>query len=131
MKFFSLIFLLKLLIVRSTPNSIPTPHGDFHGFREIDPDSYIYQNNFRTRASGPSSYLTNALFYGHEIRFGNTMHDIETYIPWNEEKDRDWRATTKSPYFENKIPQSQDVLPASVVDGKIKYSLGLKGERKA
>jgi hypothetical protein len=106
-------------------NSISTPHGTFYGFREIDPESYIYRNQYRTTATGPSSFLTNAIFYGHEIRFGNTMHDMRTYIPWSEEKDEQWRATTKAPYFDNKIPQSQDILPAAVVDGKLNYSWGV------
>lgn len=123
---FSLIFFLffKTIASNSQQTSISTPHGTFYGFREIDPESYVYRNDYRTRASGPSSYLTNALFYGDEIRFGNTMHDIETYIPWSVDKDEEWRATTKSPYFENKIPQSQDALSAAVVDGKINYSFG-------
>lgn len=90
---------------------------------KIDPESYVYQNYYHTPASGPSSYLTNALFYGDEIRFGNTMHDIESYKPWKDEKYKEWRTTTKSPYFEGKIPQSQEILSAAVVDGKINYSL--------
>jgi hypothetical protein len=130
---FLIIFLLKIISTTSTShkNQISTPHGSFYGYDKIDPESYVYQNYFRTRASGPSSYLTNALFYGDEIRFGNTMHNKETYIPWNDDKDEEWRATTKSPYFENKIPQSEDILSAAVVDGEINYSFGgVENERK-
>lgn len=130
MKIFFIFFLYKIISIHSISNSrsssVATPHGSFYGFREIDPESYVYRNHYRTRASGPSSYLTNALFYGDEIRFGNTIHDIETYIPWSMDKDIEWRATTKSPYFENKIPQSEDILSAAVVDGEINYSSGLK-----
>lgn len=130
MKTLVTLLLFKIISTHSAPNSrissISTPHGSFYGFREIDPESYVYRNHYRTRASGPSSYLTNALFYGDEIRYGNTMHDIETYIPWSMDKDEEWRATTKSPYFENKIPQSEDILSAAVVDGEINYSSGLK-----
>lgn len=121
-----LLFLLQILCKDVTTSyrssTISTPHGSFYGFQEIDPESYIYRNQYRTTASGPSSFLTNVIFYGHAIRFGNTMHDIETYIPWSEAKDEEWRATTKAPYFENKVPQSQDVLSAAAVDGKINYS---------
>lgn len=123
MKFIFTFFLLKIVTTHPTQTKpFSTPHGNFYDFRHLDPESYIYRNYFRTRASGPSSFLTNALFYGDEIRFGNTMHDIETYIPWSVEKDEEWRATTKSPYFENKIPQSQDILSAAVVDGEINNS---------
>lgn len=131
--FFSLLFTLSCCINeaigKTTPsyraNSISTPHGTFYGFREIDSESYIYRNQYKTTASGPSSFLTNAIFYGHEIRFGNTMHDMRTYIPWSDEKDEQWRATTKAPYFDNKVPQSQDTLSAAAVDGELNYSWGV------
>lgn len=124
--FINLYFLLEIscndVTTSYRTSTISTPHGSFYGFQEIDPQSYIYRNHYRTTASGPSSFLTNVIFYGHDIRFGITMHDIETYIPWNEAKDEEWRATTKAPYFENKIPQSQEILSAAAVDGKINYS---------
>jgi hypothetical protein len=38
---------------------------------------------------------------------------------WDSEEDRRWRATTKAPYFENKVPGSESYLPAAAVVGKI------------
>jgi hypothetical protein len=53
------------------------------------------------------------------------MYDMRTYISWSEEKDEQWRTTTKAPYFDNKIPQSQDTLSAAAVDGELNYSWGV------
>lgn len=36
---------------------------------------------------------------------------------WNTDEDRRWRATTKAPYFENKVPGSKVLLPAAAVVG--------------
>lgn len=37
---------------------------------------------------------------------------------WDENDDRRWRATTKAPYFENKVPGSETaILPAAAVVG--------------
>jgi hypothetical protein len=112
-----------IIIMISTSSSqrsstIQSPHGTIYGFNHLDPNSYIYQNKFRSFATGPSSFLTNALFYGHEIRFGSTMHRIDTFIEWDEQKEQQWRATIKPHYFDNSIPQTDDSLSAALVDGK-------------
>lgn len=115
------IFSINSIFAANLP-SFDTPHGKIYGFEQLDPDSYIYRNDYRTHATGPSSYLTNAIFYGHAIRYGNTMHRIDSYFHWDDERDESWRRTTKAPYFENKIPQSEDILSAALVDGKWKNS---------
>lgn len=55
---------------------------------------------------GFSPYLMGALF------FGVSSHS------WSSEDDSRWRATTQAPYFENKVPESESLLPAAAVVGK-------------
>lgn len=55
---------------------------------------------------GFSPYLSGALF------FGVSSHS------WSSEDDSRWRATTQAPYFENKVPESESLLPAAAVVGK-------------
>lgn len=41
---------------------------------------------------------------------------------WSESEEKQWRATTQAPYFENKVPGSESYLPASAVVGEFQYS---------
>lgn len=59
-----------------------------------------------------SSFLTNGLFsqMWKQQRVSKTVY-------WSDEQDREWRSTTNAPYFENKQPGSESVLPAAAVIG--------------
>ncbi|CAO1304829.1 unnamed protein product [Diamesa serratosioi] len=59
-----------------------------------------------------SSFLTNGLFSKTSKQQG-----LSGSVLWSDEKDREWRSTTKAPYFENKQPGSESVLPAAAVIG--------------
>jgi hypothetical protein len=53
------------------------------------------------------------------IRWGYLKsYDISDRIAWHKSDEVKWRATTKAPYFENKIPGEDKIIPASVVVGK-------------
>jgi hypothetical protein len=58
--------------------------------------------------SGDNKFATNAFF---------KPTDLDRH--WTEEDEEQWQATTKAPYFENKVPGLQCSLPAAAVLGKI------------
>jgi len=92
-----------------------------YGGRSFGSNTYI-QNNYYGRSSmGGSGFLTNALFFGAGMHmgrgFGMHNHHHRRRDDWNENEDESWRATTKAPYFENKVPGSENVLPAAAVIG--------------
>ena len=57
--------------------------------------------------SNGSEFATNAFF---------KPTDIDRR--WTQEDEKEWQATTKAPYFENKVPGLACVLPASAVLGE-------------
>ena len=59
-----------------------------------------------------SSFLTNGLF--SKVW---KQQRVSGSVSWSDEQDRKWRSTTKAPYFENKQPASDSVLPAAAVLG--------------
>lgn len=78
-------------------------------------NTYISNNYYgsQQRSSGFSGFLTKALFYGTGLHHGYLWGSGR----WNDDDDRKWRSTTKAPYFENKIPGADVILPASAVVG--------------
>jgi len=48
------------------------------------------------------------------------------YRKWDSEQDREWRKTTRGPYFDNTLPGDQKIFPASAVGGKFLYCLAIK-----
>ena len=76
-------------------------YGDTFGYKGLPDNSYISKNDYRYKES--SGFLISSLFNGR----------------WNEEKDQQWRESTRAPYFENKLPESQKNLPASAVLGML------------
>ena len=77
-----------------------------------------YVNNYYggRRSSSGSSFLTYGLFYGAGMHHGHSM-GRSSGRRWDDEEDRRWRATTRAPYFENRQPGSESVLPAAAVLG--------------
>jgi hypothetical protein len=51
-----------------------------------------------------------------DVFFNNV--DEKNRAGWTENDERQWRATTKAPYFENKVPGLECTLPAAAVLGK-------------
>ena len=80
-----------------------------------------YVNNYyggSRRSSSGSSFLTYGLLYNAGRRDGSYHEGYYIHNRrWDNEEDRRWRATTKAPYFENKQPGSESVLPAAAVLG--------------
>lgn len=62
--------------------------------------------------SGQDKFLTNAFFGGD----GQGTDNVNRH--WTEDDELKWQATTKAPYFENKVPGLECTLPASAVLGK-------------
>ena len=103
----------------------PGFQGKQFGYTKVPPrSSYINNNNFYNPHSGHRGFLINALSYGagksHDIKHltQNFDQDSSEEQAWDEEDDKNWRATTKSPYFENKIPGENVTLPAAAVIGE-------------
>jgi hypothetical protein len=81
--------------------------------------------------------MTNAMFYGmgrwsgsssHYHPYGynsyNNYNNYDNYDNgyggrrrWDDDEERRWRRTTRAPYFENKAPGSEMILPAAAVLG--------------
>ncbi|KAG5674813.1 hypothetical protein PVAND_004760 [Polypedilum vanderplanki] len=91
-----------------------------------------YGSNQGSNKGSTGGFLTNALFGGRRSyrrrnhyynrnrnnnRNRGTTSTTTPRYDWNENKDRSWRATTANPYFLNKIPGGNRILPASAVIG--------------
>lgn len=104
-------------------NSHPNYYGNSFGSQGLPGNTYISNNYYGSQRSGGSGFLTNALFYGMGMHSGymwgrSSSHDSYNRRRWDEEEDRKWRATTQAPYFENKVPGEDKILPASAVIGE-------------
>jgi hypothetical protein len=105
-----------------TPNN---HYGSSFGSSGLPGNTYISNNYYgsQQRSGGfgggfGGGFLSSALFYGAGMHSGYMWGQRNAYEKrWNEEKDREWRATTSAPYFENKIPGEDKILPASAVVG--------------
>jgi len=102
-----------------------THYGDTFGNKGLPKDSYIYKDYYQY--SDSNGFLINSLFYGAGIQDKNSAEakkyydstDFEIiYRYWNMKKDREWRETTRAPYFDNKLPGDDKIFPASAVVGK-------------
>lgn len=91
-------------------------YGNTFGYRGVPYNSYLYNAYYRDRDSLKD--ITSSLFYGPKV---NNREKEQFYRQWNDENDKKWRETTRAPYFENKIPGDQKILPASAVLGKFSY----------
>ncbi len=98
------------------------PYGSTFGNAGLPSNTYI-SNNYYGGSKSSSGFLSNALFYSagthHGYTWGNrNSHRGSGYSrSWDEESDSKWRATTKAPYFENKVPGEDLILPAASVVG--------------
>lgn len=94
-------------------------YGSTFGSHGLPGNTYISNNYYgNSRSSGGSGFLTNALFFGAGMGSGymwGNQNSHGSQRRWDEEEDRKWRATTKAPYFENKFPGSDVILPAAGV----------------
>jgi hypothetical protein len=91
-------------------NSYPSSYGSTFGSKRLGDNTYISNNyyyNAGSQGGGSSGFLTNALLFGAGVQAGSKREVQNSYnrrSSWDSEQDRRWRATTKAPYFENKIP---------------------------
>lgn len=101
-------------------------YGNTFGSGGLPGNTYISNNYYGSQQRsgfGGSGFLTNALFFGAGMHGGymwgnrNSHNDNYNRRNWNEEEDRRWRSTTKAPYFDNKVPGSDVILPAAAVVG--------------
>jgi hypothetical protein len=95
-------------------NTPITDFGSSFGKKGLPRNSYISQDDYKY--SGSKGFLISSLFYGAGMQ--NTDRQ-DFYRRWNDEKDREWRETTRAPYFDNKLPGDQKIFPASAVVGKL------------
>ncbi|KAL7042488.1 hypothetical protein ACKWTF_001157 [Chironomus riparius] len=120
-------------------NSHQNYYGNSFGSQGVPGNTYISNNYYGDQRSGGSGFLTNAMFYGagmhsgygwgrssgynnygHNGYYGNSGYGNSygySRRQWDEEEDRKWRQTTRAPYFENKVPGEDKILPASAVIG--------------
>lgn len=71
---------------------------------------------------GYSPFLTSALFFGvgmHSGGYHSGGYHRSHRDSWSSEEDQQWRASTQAPYFENKVPGSENYLSAAAVVGKV------------
>lgn len=91
-------------------------YGSTFGKVGLNRNSYIAKNYFGgPRSDGRSQFLSSALFRNYLLMpYGSS----DSSRSWNDFDDRRWRATTKAPYFDNKVPGFKAFLPAAAVIGK-------------
>lgn len=110
---------------RPISEPIPSPYGNT--FKDDGPpeNSYLFNNYYRDLDS--DAFLIGSLFYGtgqqktdpvEAKKYYEYIGFEEFYRRWDDEKDKEWRATTRAPYFENKIPGENKNFPASAVVGE-------------
>lgn len=95
-------------------------YGNTFGDRGVPYNSYLYNSYYRDWDSLKD--ITSSLFYGPKV---SNRDKNQFYGRWNNENDKKWRETTRAPYFDNKIPGDDKVLPASAVIGKFSKFLKL------
>lgn len=94
-------------------------YGTSFGRKPLESNTHIFNNNFKVHDSRYKLYRAEELF--------KRDFYYNTKLPtWSDREDRQWRLTTRAPYFENRIPQSSKVLSASVVIGQISSKNDLK-----
>jgi hypothetical protein len=110
--------------VPSTNNQHPGNFGVFPGQHHNTDNSHHHTNNHQgsghthhqvdnvNRIDSNDQFATNAFFKPT----ANERH-------WSEREEQEWQATTKAPYFENKVPGLECSLPAAAVLGDYKNSM--------
>lgn len=104
--------------ITTTTTTSSTPSRGSVRFTSTTPRS-IYSNDNNDQSSispghrrpsiGTTRFPTSGFF--------NNLN--ENNRDWTENDERNWQATTKAPYFENKVPGLECTLPAAAVLGKI------------
>lgn len=101
----------------NSPKTNAKPYGQSFGQQGLGGNTYIHNNYYGGggyggygggygRGMGGNGMLTNMLLFGVGMQMGRSFGGHHSYRrnSWNEEDDRNWRHTTKAPYFENKVP---------------------------
>ncbi|KAL7042501.1 hypothetical protein ACKWTF_001165 [Chironomus riparius] len=108
---------------QTTTTSVPQyerfhNYGNTFGRNWLLKSTYIARNNYYESEApiGPGP-LTKALFSSGALWGYDDNSNFNDKIRWNKNDDKEWRATTKAPYFENEVPVENKILPASAVIG--------------
>lgn len=96
---------------RTSYNVHESSYGTQFGEKGLDSNTHIYNDNFKLYNDRDRKFLVEHLFES-----GNAFKS--KYGEWTEWDDRRWRFTTKAPYFENRIPRADKILPAAAVLGE-------------
>lgn len=99
--------------------------GNTFGKGSLEPNTYIARNIFFENLPplGPGP-LAKALFSNDFEWASSGYYDgLNRVGSWNQYEDLRWRQTTRAPYFENKVPGENKIIPASAVLGEINLSL--------
>lgn len=99
-------------------------YGNSFGRNWLLKNTYIAKNNFYEKEPpiGPGP-LTKALFFKETFwNYTENLDDSDKGI-WDKSDDKEWRATTRAPYFENIAPGEGKILPASAVVGEYYQNL--------
>lgn len=111
---------------RKTTTKVPEYDNNHHygrtfGSNHLTKNTYISQNKYFEYQPplGPGP-LAKAMFSkGYMWGFSAETYDTLYDKRWNKNFDRKWRATTRAPYFQNKVPGEGKILPANAVIGKL------------
>lgn len=90
------------------------------GYQGQNPNRFNPENQFGggmtppdRRTGSTDGYSTNSFFFNPGMNIGNSYGNRQ----WNRDDEMKWQATTKKPYFENKQPGRECILPAAAVLG--------------
>lgn len=108
----------------SYSESSDNPFGHSFGTKGLPENSYLSNNDFRFENS--KEFLISSLFYGAGLKnmdpekarkYYKSVTFEDYFRSWNENSDKEWRKTTRAPYFDNKLPDFLRVFPVSAVVG--------------
>lgn len=90
-------------------------YGTSFGRNGLASNTHIYGDNYKVYDSRNYKFLVEYLFN----RVNTNGWKSESKLgEWSETDDRQWRSTTKSPYFMNKVPRAENLIPATAVVGE-------------
>lgn len=96
---------------RTSYNVHQSSYGTQFGERGLDSNTHIYNDNYKVYNDEGRKFLVEHL-YERDFALKSKLAE------WTEGDDRRWRFTTKAPYFDNRIPRTDKILPASAVVGE-------------
>lgn len=108
---------------RTSYNIHESSYGTQFGERGLKSDTHIYNDNYKAYNQKGRKFLVEHLFKREN-------HDESKLGVWTESDDKRWRFTTKAPYFDNRIPRTDKILPASIAVGELEACVSFEIEKK-